>query len=181
MKSMTNTPKLKLVTIAVFITATMIAVTPVIMSTDVYAAQRESRSSASSEGSGATTESGLFSPWSCATKILTDSPDGNNLGWNPDGISEDTFVIDEPCYIKSDSTVVVNIKDGGPNFEVCNVDYSSDFDFFEVFCNAPPAEGSELHYMVLVDFKDVIGMKAPVPEEQIPSDIAARQQNSTQQ
>jgi hypothetical protein len=183
MKSIGNTHKLKLVTIAVFITAAMIAVTPIVTSTDAFAAQRESRASALAEASGDTPETtGIFGPWSCASKTLTDSPDGNNLGWDPNG-SADTFTIDEPCYIKSDSTVLVNIKDGGPNFEVCNVDYASDFGFFEVFCNAPPAEGSELHYIVFVDFKDVVGMEAPTPEEEVPQDIAKRQQtsNSTQQ
>jgi hypothetical protein len=179
MTSIFNTQKLKLVTIAVFITAAMIAVTPIVTSTDAFAAQRESRASALAESSGDTPESGIFGPWSCASKTLTDSPDGNNLGWDPNG-SADTFTIDEPCYIKSDSTVLVNVKDGGPNFEVCNVDFASDFGFFEVFCNAPPAEGSELHYIVFVDFKDVVGMEAPTPAEEVPSDIAARQ-NSTQQ
>ena len=183
MESIANTQKLKLVTIAVFITAAMIAVTPIVTSTDAFAAQRESRSSALAGESGTSETTGFSGePWSCSSRTLTDTSPGNNLGWNPDGVTT-TFSIDEPCYIKSDSTVLVNIKDGGPNFEVCNVDFASDDTFFEVFCNAPPAEGSELHYIVFVDFKDVVGEEAPTPEEEIPSDIAGRQQqqNSTQQ
>jgi len=177
MNSIANTQKQKLVTIAVFITAAMIAITPIVTSTDAFAAQRESRSSALAEAPGDTPQS-VFGP--CLSKTLTDSPDANNLGWNPDG-SVTTFTIEDPCYIKADSTVLINVKDGGPNFEVCNVDFASDFGFFEVFCNAPPAEGSELHYIIFVDFKHVVGMEAPTPEEEVPSDIAARQQNSTQQ
>jgi hypothetical protein len=173
-----NTQKLKLVTIAVFITTVMIAVTPIVSSTDAFAAQRDSRSSALAEGPEVSPESGAFGP--CLAKTLTDSPDGNSLGWDPSG-SATTFTIEDPCYIKADSTVLINVKDGGPNFEVCNVDFASDFGFFEVFCNAPPAEGSELHYIIFVDFKHVVGMEAPTPEEEVPSDIAARQQNSTQQ
>ncbi len=178
MNSIANTQKQKLVTIAVFITAVMIAITPIVTSTDAFAAQRESRSSAIAEAPGDISASGIFGP--CLSKTLTDSPDANNLGWNPDG-SVTTFTIEDPCYIKADSTVLINVKDGGLNFEVCNVDYASDFGFFEVFCNAPPAEGSELHYIIFVDFKHVVGMETPTPQEEIPSDIAARQQNSTQQ
>lgn len=65
---------------------------------------------------------------------------------------------------------------------MCNVDYYSDKGFFEVFCNDPPADGSELRYMVLVqDFGfDIIGAE-PTPMEEIPQDILARKQptNST--
>ena len=68
MTSISNTQKLKLVTIAVFITAAMIAVTPIVTSTDAFAAQRESRASALAESSGDTPESGVFGPWSCASK-----------------------------------------------------------------------------------------------------------------
>ena len=179
MKSIGNTYKLKLVTIVVFITAAIIAVTPIVTSTDAFAAQRESRSSAPSDVSGFDMSgSSSFGP--CDAKTLTDSPQGNSLGWDPNG-SADTFTINDSCYIKSDSTVLINVKDGGPNFEVCNVDYASDYDFFEVFCNAPPADGSELHYIIFVEDKVVVGMEAPTPEEEIPQDIAKRQQNSTQQ
>lgn len=179
MKSISSTQKLKLVTIAVFITAAMIAITPVVTSTDAFAAQRESRSSANADVSGMDeAESGSFGP--CQAKTLTDSPEGNSLGWTPDG-SDDTFTIEDSCYIQDDSTVLINVVDGAANFEVCNVDYASDNTFFEVFCNAPPADGSELHYIIFVDFKDVVGMEAPTPEEEVPSDVLARQQNSTQQ
>jgi hypothetical protein len=181
MKSIVNTHKLKLVTIAVFITAAMIAVTPIVTSTDAFAAQRESRSSAPADVS--TFDMSGSSPFGpCDAKTLTDSPQGNSLGWRPDG-SEDTFTIDDSCYIKSDSTVLINVKDGGANFEACNVDYASDFGFFEVFCSAPPDDGSELHYIIFVEDKDVVGMEAPTPEEEVPQDVAKRQQssNSTQQ
>ena len=61
MISISNTQKLKLVTIAVFITAAMIAVTPVVTYTDAFAAQRESRSSTNADVSGMDeAESGSF-------------------------------------------------------------------------------------------------------------------------
>ena len=91
-------------------------------------------------------KSGSESPWTCASKIINDSPEGNALGWDPDG-SKTTFSIDEPCYLEQDSTVLINVKDGAANFEVCNVDYRTD-NFFEVFCDAPPSDGSELRYLV---------------------------------
>ena len=156
----------------------MITFTPVVSSTDAFAAQRESRSSALDEGSGVSPESGTFG-LPCLAKTLTDSPEGNSLGWTPDG-SDDTFTIEDTCYIQDDSTVLINVVDGGANFEVCNVDYASDDTFFEVFCNAPPADGSELHYIIFVDSKDVVGMETLTPEEEIPSDLLAGQ-NSTQQ
>ena len=62
MTSISNTQKLKLVTIVVFITTAMIAVTPIITSTGAFAAgMRESRSAALAEPSGIeATESGVF-------------------------------------------------------------------------------------------------------------------------
>jgi hypothetical protein len=119
---------------------------PAIISIDVYA-QRDMRSSTPSDETNK--ESTPSSPWSCASKVIKDSPEGNALGWNPDG-TRTAFTIDEPCYFKADSTVLVNIKDGGKNFGVCNVDFSTD-GFFEVYCNAPPSDGSELRYLVLVE------------------------------
>ena len=178
MKLITNTQKQTLGTLSIFITVAMIAVTPVVMSTDVYA-QRESRSSAFAEGDG--DDQSEFFIKECRSKILTDSPEGNSLGWTPDG-SDDTFIIEDKCYYKDDSTVLINVVDGGANFEVCNVDFADDKRFFEVFCNAPPAEGSELHYVIFVDDKTVVGMEAPTPEEEKPSAVLEReQQNSTQQ
>ena len=181
-----NTQKLKLGTIPIFIIGAMIALPPIVMSIDAYAAgmMRESRSSALAEGGpGDTAETGISGINSCQSKMLTDSPEGNSLGWTPDG--EDTiFVIEDSCFLKADSTVLVNIKDGGANFEVCNVVYATEgntTDFFEVFCSAPPADGSELHYIVFWGQKDIVGMEAPTPEAELPSDISARQQNSTQQ
>ena len=178
MKSISNTQKRKLGTISIFITMAMIAVTPVVMSTDVYA-QRESRSAGLADGDG--DDKSEFFVKECRSKILTDSPEGEMLGWTPDG-NDVTFTIEDKCYYKDDSTVLINVVDGGANFEVCNVDFADDKRFFEVFCNAPPAEGSELHYIIFVDEKSVVGMEAPTPEEEKPSAVLEReQQNSTQQ
>jgi hypothetical protein len=174
MKSIANIKKLSMVTIAVFISAALIMAIPAIMSIDIYA-QRDMRSYTPSVEAKETTPS---SPWSCASKLIKDSPEGNALGWNPDG-TRTAFTIDEPCYFKADSTVLVNIKDGGINFAACNVDFSTD-GFFEVYCTAPPSDGSELRYLVLVDWLDVIGA---TPTKDLPSDLEERneQTNATQQ
>ena len=106
-------------------------------------------------------------PFSCAANIIMDTAEGNQIGWNPDG-NETVFTLSEPCYLESDSTVLVNIKDAGGNFESCNVDFFAN-GFFEVSCNNPPTDGSELHYMVLVLKKDVLGEETTnitvMPEE----------------
>jgi hypothetical protein len=194
MKSIANTNKLTMTTMAIFIAATLITSIPAIMFTDAYA-QRDMRSSgqsmAAKSGSGAGTDlvPSPFpnSPWSCASKIIKDSSEGNNLGWNPDGTIT-TFTINEPCYREFDSVVLVNIKDGGSNFEVCNVDYHTDIPeiplrSFEVHCDQPPADGSELRYMVLVKWLEVIGVDQLPPLEELPQELMERQQkaNATQQ
>jgi hypothetical protein len=175
MKSIANFKQLTMITIAIFITVALITATSAIMSTNAYA-ERSMRAS-SDGGEESTGAFGSDTPWSCASKVLTDSPEGNALGWNPNG-GRTIFPIDEPCYLENDSIVLVNVKDGALNFEVCNVDYSTD-GFFEVFCNAPPAEGSELRYSVLVqDFGfDVIGA-IPTPMKEVPQDILERQQQT---
>ena len=160
--------------IAIFISAALIMSIASIMVIDIYA-QRDIRSSAPSVEVKESTPS---SPWSCASKVIRDSPEGNALGWNPDG-TRTAFTIDEPCYIKSDSTVLVNINDVGITFAACNVDFSTD-GFFEVYCTAPPSDGSELRYLVLVEPLEIIGA---TPAKELPSDIIERNQqtNTTQQ
>ncbi|HEX5187087.1 MAG TPA: hypothetical protein VFV86_09380 [Nitrososphaeraceae archaeon] len=175
MKSIVIFKKLTMLTIAIFITATLIIFIFAIMSTDTFA-QRDMRESVSFDG-GDEPSKGHASdtPWACASKNILDSPEGKALGWNPDG-KRTAFTIKEPCYLEEDSTVLVNVKDGGSNFQVCNVDFSTD-GFFEVYCNAPPADGSELRYLVLVQWLDVIGSE-PMSMEEIPQDLAERQQQT---
>ena len=112
-------------------------------------------------------------PFACATNIIKDTTEGNQMGWNPDG-NETVFTLSETCYLENDSTVLVNIKDGGGNFESCNVDFFAD-GFFEVSCNNPPANESELHYMVLVLKKDIIGGE-PANQTIIPEELVQRQE-----
>lgn len=187
MKSTVNIKKLTALPIAIFLTAALIAATPVIMSPTVYADHpgvRETPTETlvpetiSSPMSMSTMGETVPNPlhWSCAAKEVTDSPEGNSLGWNPNG-TDVQFTIAEPCYQEGDSIVLVNIKDGGTNFEVCNIDYGVN-GFFEVYCDEPPSEGSILRYMVLVEDLDVIGTPN-IPVEELPADLAARQ-NSTQ-
>jgi hypothetical protein len=211
MKSIANIKKTTVITISIFITASLIAATPAIMSIDVYADHpsdlRDTRFEAPSVMSQDSSSGFLYlqpplstvtppSPesvtpmpsfaqpfptpqhhYSCAAKVISDSPEGNALGWNPNG-TDTIFTISEPCYFEDDSTVIVNIKDGGSNYEVCNVDFS-DNQFFEVYCNAPPDEGSQLRYMVIVQDLEVIGGQ-PIPLEELPEEIAERKQNATQ-
>jgi hypothetical protein len=185
MKSIANIKKLSMITVAIFISAAIITTIPAIISTDVYA-QRDMRTSTPSVEAK---ESTPLSPWSCASKVIKDSPEGNALGWNPDGTIP-TFTINEPCYREFDSVVPVNIKDGGGNFEACNVDYHTDIPeiplrSFEVHCDQPPADGSELRYMVLVDDRglEIIGVDQLPPLEELPQELMERQQkaNATQQ
>lgn len=184
MKSTDNIKKSTALTIAIFITAALIAATPVIMSPTVYADHPGERPPPTatlvpeSIGPMPTIGETVTNPlhWSCAAKAVNDSSEGNSLGWNPNG-TDVVFTISEPCYQEGDSTVLVNIKDGGSNFEVCNVDYGVN-GFFEVYCDAPPSEGSQLRYMVLVEDLDVIGTPM-IPLEELPADLAARQ-NATQ-
>ena len=173
MKSISNTKKkLTIVTIAIFFAVALIMAISSIMSINVDA-QRDMRSSAPFDGAP--------SPHACASKVIKDSPEGNALGWDPDGTTT-AFIIEEPCYLEFDSTVLVNIGDifsGGNNTKVCNVDWSKN-EFFEVACNSAPWDGSELRYLVLVKELDVIGA---TPIKHLPSDIAERkkQTNATQQ
>ena len=185
MKSIANLNKPTMVTIAIFITATLIAATSAIMYTNAYA-ERGMRSLELAEAGEGTT-SGMFppsSPWSCASKVIKDSSEGNELGWDPNGATT-TFTINEPCYREFDSVVLVNLKDGGSNFEACNVDYHTDIPeiplrSFEVHCDQPPADGSELRYMVLVDDwgLDIIGADPLPPVEELPKEFVDRQQQS---
>ena len=160
--------------LAIFISAALIMSIASIMFIDIYA-QRDMRSSVPSVE---VKESAPSSPWSCASKVIKDSSEGNALGWNPDG-TRTSFTIDEPCYLKSDSTVLVNVNDGGTNFAACNVDFSTD-GFFEVYCNSPPSDGSDLRYLVLVKSLEIVGA---TPTKELPSDIQERNQqtNATQQ
>ena len=194
MKSIDNKKKLTALPIAIFLTAALIAATPVIMSPTVYTDHPGERlaptetivpqsTSPQSTSPQSTSPMGIMGEtvtnalhWSCAAKAVNDSPEGNSVGWNPNG-TDVQFTISEPCYQEGDSIVLVNIKDGGANFEVCNVDYGVN-EFFEVYCDAPPSEGSQLRYMVLVEDLDVIGTPN-IPMEELPADLAARQ-NSTQ-
>ena len=159
--------------ISIFISAALIMSIASIMFIDIYA-QRDMRSSAPSVEAK---ESTSASPWSCASKVIKDSSEGNAVGWNPNGIRT-AFTIDEPCYLKSDSTILVNINDGGKNFAACNVDFSTD-GFFEVYCNSPPSDGSDLRYLVLVKSLEIVGA---TPTKELPSDILERNQlaNATQ-
>lgn len=160
--------------IAIFISTALVMSIASIMFIDIYA-QRDMRSSTPSVEAKESTSS---SPWSCASKIIKDSAEGNALGWNPDG-TRTAFTIDEPCYLEEDSTILVNINDGGKNFAACNVDFSID-GFFEVYCNAPPSDGSQLRYLILVEWLEIIGA---TPTKDLPSDIAERNQlaNETEQ
>jgi hypothetical protein len=147
--------------IIIFVAITTISAAPLLISTNASAQQRNA---ALGGGDG---------PWFCGNKLLKDAPAANDLGWNPDG-AETVFTISDPCFLQVDSIVLLNVKDGGPNFEVCNVDYMYD-GAFEVFCNSPPAEGSELHYNILYDDKTVIEDTVKSFEE-----IKKRTSNSTQ-
>lgn len=112
MKSTSNFKKLTMVTIAIFVTATLITAASAIMSNNAYA-ERSMRASPSFDG-GVESKGESFpsdSPWSCASKIITDSPEGNALGWDPDG-EETIFSIDEPCFFEDDSIVLINLKGG---------------------------------------------------------------------
>ena len=82
-----------MVTITIFIAEAFIMSIPAIISIDVYA-QRDMRSSTPSDETNK--EFTRSSPWSCASKVIKDSPEGNALGWNPDG-TRTAFTIDEPC------------------------------------------------------------------------------------
>ncbi|HET9807021.1 MAG TPA: hypothetical protein VFP49_08945 [Nitrososphaeraceae archaeon] len=48
---------------------------------------------------------------------------------------------------------------------------------FLIYCNAPPADGSELRYLVLVEWLDEIGA---TPMKDLPSDIAERNHKQMQ-
>lgn len=151
--------------IAIFIAAAIIATTPAIASLNANG----QRDITSTVGEG--------EPWFCDSKLLMDAPRANNLGWNP-GENRTAFTIQDDCYVKNDSIVLLNVNDGGVNFEACNVDYiPGDSGAFEVYCSSPPAEGSELHYTILVDYKEVIAEEI----EETAAEIPGRQQNSTQQ
>jgi hypothetical protein len=161
MKSLENRKKgLPVLTISLFITAAIILATSAIMSTNTYA---------------------QTSSLECG-KVLTDSPQGNQLGWNPDG-ELTTFSILDDCYDDATSIVLVNTRDGATqepwNFEVCNVDFNGEDPqagpFFEVNCNNAPFDGSQLRYVISNSPLEVIGA-----ETQLATDSQKRQTNATQ-
>jgi hypothetical protein len=78
-------------------------------------------------------------------KTLLDSPAGNALGWNPDGVTK-TFTITEPDVSGLDTGYVSALVEfaGLPN---CQVD-SQLTGSFSLICENPPGDSTRLHYVV---------------------------------
>ena len=72
---------------------------------------------------------------------LTDTPAGNALGWNPNGVST-LFTIDEPGILGTNLSFVI--------VEVADVvdDHSAAIGTFRVRCQDPPSNNTVLHYLV---------------------------------
>ena len=76
---------------------------------------------------------------------LTDSPIGNSLGWNPNGVTTD-FLIDEPSILDLDESLVsINLGFGD---NVCTVDNLTPPSTFEIKCATAPLDSTELYYVV---------------------------------
>ena len=75
---------------------------------------------------------------------LTDTPGGNALGWNPNGVST-LFTIDESGILGTNlSFVIVEVADS-----ICVVDEHQSFlGTFRVRCQNPPPNNTVLHYVV---------------------------------
>ncbi|MGA7978157.1 MAG: hypothetical protein WB975_13055 [Nitrososphaeraceae archaeon] len=109
----------------------------------------------------------------CPAKLVRDTAAGNAVGWDPNGARR-TFLIHDNCYIAGDSTVLVNLK--GAGFEVCNVDWnlaSGSNRYFEVHCDVAPANFSELHYIIFIQNKVVLGAE-PEAAPAVPKDFTDR-------
>ena len=112
---------------------------------------------------------------SCPPKLIKDTTSGHDVGWNPDDV-RDSFIINDSCYFASDSTVLVNIRDGGFAPTVCNVDWTSqdgNSNSFEVKCDRAPANATELKYIIFYAPFTVIGGEN-VTAEAVPKDLMDR-------
>lgn len=112
---------------------------------------------------------------SCPPKLIKDTPPGHDVGWDPDG-TNDRFLINDSCYLASDSTVLVNIRDGGFAPSVCNVDWTSsdpNTNSFEIKCDVAPANATELRYIIFYAPFTVIGGENATAEA-VPKDLMDR-------
>jgi len=82
-------------------------------------------------------------------KILTDEPNGNNLGWNPDGVGTN-FVI-EDSDIKaplSNIHISLNTQSSVAGEGGCTV-FLIELVAFHFTCSSPPPNHAKLHYLII--------------------------------
>jgi hypothetical protein len=77
---------------------------------------------------------------------LLDNAGGNALGWTPDDVAS-LFAISEPTISDVHSAFpIINVLPLGGDYDcfIDNVLVGS----FLVFCNSPPGDGAQLHYVI---------------------------------
>jgi Collagen triple helix repeat (20 copies) len=79
---------------------------------------------------------------------LQDSPNGNALGWVPDGMTT-FFTIKEPEIMDSFSTFVSTFVPDLPCCAYCDLtSINAGVKTFEISCSSAPAEGAQLNYLI---------------------------------
>jgi hypothetical protein len=111
-------------------------------------------------------------------KILTDEPNGNNLGWNPDGSGTAFAIADSDIKAPlSNIHISVNLQSGVAGAGGCTV-FNIETAGFSFNCSSPPPNHAELHYLIIKLPAQITASSAPVSSsESTPS--STHQSNSS--
>jgi hypothetical protein len=88
-------------------------------------------------------------------KTLRDDTVGHSLGWNPGGSTTDFTIIDHDAQTEEEAGdetfITLMLRDSHSTGAICMVNHTdgehTDGTFY-MNCNAPPADGAELHYEI---------------------------------